>query len=565
VSHRAASLLAVGLAVVIAGAVASGEAQSDERFKPPRNEETFQAIVKAARESNRDVRDKVAWVLGQTGRADALPVLEGLLRDPAPEVQASALRAICELAPAGSEVPFSPDVPISDRFLRLVALEAAGHLRFPARQALIENAVASDEARERALAARALRLDDPASARALLVRLLEDRHALVRAAAVETLGAARDEQALASVISAMGDRSEPDSFVVRAAACCAMAEMRPQRGLDLIHRAVSEEHYFVRRSAIEAIVALDDHTGVEVIQRQIEDPDYTVRVACCVALGKLVEPTSPPYLAARLADEVPEVRQAADDALVTFPSDLAYSALLEWVDYTGLQETRRRVWRILGEYGHPGTRETAWTHVQVESEDIPVRVAALKILRKLADRRIIPIVTAILQTPPATMNRNPPPEGMVEESFRAATEFGLREGIGLGKFVLVRAQITMPDDGYMPAPDTVAAVFEYFASLKYVEAVPAMERVFEMLKNLRDPVVLALKKALEDLTGRTYELPPPPEKAATYGAYFIDVRPETPEPPTSGQTNPPAAPRGPMKVGRGPSAPQCGSLVRETQ
>jgi len=526
VSHRAAVPWWCGLALLLLSAAGrAAEAPTEEKFRPPRNEETYRAIVAAARESNRDVRARVAWVLGQTGREDAVPVLERLLNDPAPEVRAAALRALCELVPAGKEVPFAPDVPIKEPTLRVAALTAAAQLRFPQRRAVIDAAMDSGRPSERALAARALRLDTPKESRPALLKLLEDSHPLVRAAAVETLGAARDNEAVTRVLRALAERGEPDSFAVRAAACRALAEMRTERGLDELHQAVSDEHYFVRRSAIEAIMTLEDLPGVPAIQQRITDHDYTVRVAACRALGKLVDPTSPPHLAARLADEVPEVRQAADDALVTFPPDLAYKALLEWVDYKGLRETRRRVWRILGEYGHPGTREVAWAHVQPEDEDVPVRVAALKILRKLADRRIIPLVTSILQTPNGMMNRNPPPEGMVEESFKAGALFKLPEGTRLGKFILYRAQIMMPDDGYMPSPATVVAVFEYFAALKRLDAVPAMERVFDFYKIQRDDTLLALKKALEELTGRTYELPPPVERAKPFGAYFIDIRP----------------------------------------
>jgi len=69
----------------------------------PRNEETLRAILKAAGESNRDVRDRVAWVIGRIGRRDTLSVLEELAQDEVVGVRAAALTAMTQLLPAGRD------------------------------------------------------------------------------------------------------------------------------------------------------------------------------------------------------------------------------------------------------------------------------------------------------------------------------------------------------------------------------------------------------------------------------------------------------------------------------
>ena len=494
----------------------------------PRNEQTLRAILRAAGESNRDIRGRVAWGLGQMGREDAVATLRGLAVDPAPGVRAAALRALYQLVPPGTCVKVTLAVPAAHVSLRHAALYTANQLLFEQREALIKAALASGDVSDRILAVRALALDAPSESRPILLRVLkDDGHTLVRAETIRTLGRGRDGEAVKLVLAGLSEDVAPDSFVVRAAACEALAQMKTNQRRGLLYKTIADEHFFVRRSAIQALVDLDDLAGVVAIQRRMNDADYTVRRAACVALGKLIDRSSPPLLAARLADKVPEVRVAADDALAGFPPDLAYRALLEYVDYRRLKETRRRVWRLLGEYAHPGTRETAFTHLN--DSEVFVRVEALRILRKLGDRRIIPLVVAVLKTGRKEMSgRNPPPEGIIEESFKAACLFDLRDGIPCAMFVLQRALAPPESEGYMPSEGVLVAAFKYLAAMKHRAGLRLMERVFEMC-TLHGGGKSAgeFAKALEQLTGRPYPLPPPKPKRKPFGVYFIDVQTES--------------------------------------
>jgi len=509
----------------------------------PRNEETLRAILKAAGESNRDVRDRVAWVIGRIGRRDTLSVLEELAQDEVVGVRAAALTAMTQLLPAGSEVRVKLEVPVADRTLRIAALNAARHLRFERREALLDAALASGRVSERILAVRALALDAPETARERVLKMRQDSRASVRAAAVSVLGHATDDQAVQSVLDGLKENSDADSFLVRAAACESLARMKTTKSRETLYKATEDEHYLVRRSAVEAIAALHDGAGVPAVQRRITEADYTVRVAACNTLGKVIDPTSPPLLAARLDDDVPEVRQAADDALKTFPPDLAYKALLEWIDYRGRKETRQRVWRLLGEYAHPGTREAAFTHLDDDMSF--VQIDAFRILRKLKDRRIIPRAIKILTTPQADMmgrvvsgggpmpeldTSRRPLEGLVEEAFKAGAVFKLREGIGLGIFIFKRSMASPMDMGYMPRATTTLAVADYFVALDVKEAIPVMEAAF---RHEEGPFSrgreyrLHLAKCLEALTGKSYPVPPAPKRPKPVGVYFIDIRPES--------------------------------------
>lgn len=504
-----------------------------ETGRGPRNEATLQAILHAANEQNRDIRARVAWVIGQMERRDAETVLARLANDKTVGVRAAALSAMVKLLPRGTEVRVLLTVPVADAALREAALGAARHVRFKQRRELIQTTLDSTFVSERILGARALALDPPESARPLVEKMYSDRHALVRAAAVRVLGFAGDDNAAKLVLDALAEATAEDSFVVRAAACDALARMNISRGREQLYRATQDEHYLVRRSAVEAIEALNDPAGVPMVQQCITDDDYTIRVAACRALGKVIVAVSALYLAPRLADDVPEVREAADNALKTFPPDLAHRALLKWVDYRKRRETRMRVWRLLGEYGHPGTSEAAFSHLD---DDAPfVRVDAFRILRKLQDKRIIPRVQALLQTKRATMmGRNPPLEGLITEAFKAGAIFKLRDGIDLAVFIFARSMANPMDEGYMPSAGALIAAAEYVVAVDAREAVKVLERMYKratgdegMIAPGANGVMKAVASALETFTGKPHPLPPPPPRRKSVGVYFIDIRPRT--------------------------------------
>ena len=526
--RRALQASVTGWLSLLAAFSLCGSARADSG-RGPRNEATFRAILQAAGESNRDVRARVAWVIGQMERKDAGSVLSRLAVDETAGVRAAALSAMSKLLPRGAEVRVGMTVPVEDATLREAALAAAGHLRFDQRGELITTALGSTAVWERILGTRALVLDAPQAARPQLERMCRDRHALVRAAAVRVLGAAEDDAAGELVLGALAEAATTDSFVVRAAACEAIASMDCPGGREGLHKAIGDEHYLVRRSAVEALAALGDRAGMPLVQQRATDEDYTIRVAACRALGKVKVPASAPHLAARLADGVPEVRVAADDALKTFPPDSAQAALLKWVDYTQLSETRWRVWRLLGEYGHAGSREAAFSHLD---DSAPfVRIDAFRILRKLKDERIMPRAIAILRTEPARMMKNAPLEGLVAEAFLAGSVFRLPEGSDLAGFVLARSMANPMDDGYFPSGATLMAVAEYVVIVDARKTIPVLERMYKLMTDADvvavgqgREVLKAVAGALEAFTGESYSLPPLPVLQEPVGVYFIDIQ-----------------------------------------
>ena len=508
--------------VLVAVAVVA-DAAEDEAL-PPRNEATFEAIRAAALEPNRDVRMRAAWALGAMRRKDAVPTLVKLAADPVPEVRAAAFVALCRVLPAGSDVAASVEVPVGDPTLARAALYAASRLKFKGRDRLIAFTLEGTGVSGKVLAVKALGLDAPQKARPLVKKALADGHALVRAEAVRVLGKGKDPEAAAAVLAAMKDTADADAFAVRAAACEALVAMKPSGGVPALTRAVGDEHFAVRRAAVRGLRDLKARSALRVIRNRLDDKDYTVRVAACEALAAIVDPSSAVALARALADDVVEVRAAAEAALVKHPADAGHKALLPFVDYMKRLDTRIRVWRLLGEYAHPGSRETAFKHLEDRHSD--VSGYAMRVLRKLGDRRLIPFLKRVLKEP--GKNSAGPGELQAQEGFRAAALFKARDYIGFARLCISRTlNPPMAEDIFIPTEGMAIAGALYLADIGDRGSAGLIEGLVKLPQTGENAeTAAALVAAVKKLTGKTVTPPPPRKPTKIHGTFFIEVKGE---------------------------------------
>jgi len=504
-------ILAALILAALAGLPAVAQEDPDADKVLPHNEATLQAILHAAGESNRDVRTRVAWVLSRLVQQDTLTALETLAQDPAPEVRAAALRAMGRMLPAGRTVRVKLEVPVADPSLRTAALAAARTLLFDQRLSLLQHALRQGSVEEKELAVQALALDPPSVSAPHLQAALRDEHPVVRRAAVLAIARSGNAAAAAQVAAAFADKQP----IVRAAACQAVAMLKSAEGREHVFRAVSDEHFYVRRCAVQALAALGDNAAAGAVQSRIDEPDCTVREAACAALGALIHPSSPPFLADRLADEVPEVRKAAADALAGFPPEMAHAAVLKYVE-DQRTETRRIAWWVLGEYGFKDNADLALAHI--EDKDPDVRGYAMRILRKVDDRRIVPHVVKMLST--AALEKAADLEA--SEALIIAGHLQIKEPVPSAIRILKLTVNPPLEPPWMPTQGMVRGSVEYLAAINHKPAISLIQSPFEISKQDRElgPVCAA---ALEKLTGRKYELSfaTGPQK----GTFFITVNP----------------------------------------
>jgi HEAT repeat protein len=496
-------------------ALAAGAALAAESG-PPKNDDTYRAILAAAKEPNRDIRVRVAEAIGRMGKSEALDVIQQLAADPAPEVRAQALRAMKAFVTPKTPVKVTLTVPVEQDALRLAALSAASRVFFEQRNALLDEAFKSGTVAERALACEALALDTPARKRALLLPAAREGNELVRAAAIRALDDPNDAEAVKLLWAALPEKNGVNAFAVRAAAAGALGRFKLTAAA--LRAAATDEHFMVRREALAALAAAADTGALAIVQGRVTDPDYTVREAACRALGALTDKSSAPLLAERLGDEMTEVRDAANKSLLKLVPAEAWGALMPHIEHKDI-DARRRVWRVLGEYVQPQTLEAAYAHLK----DIDGVVAgqSVRILRVLGDRRLDEFIIATLKF---TLSASAPSDPVAVECFRAAAEWKLLQPLPAANFAL-KEFITPPrmvPPPFACSPEMAAAAIRYLAVVDHRPAIGVMEASLALVIN-DAPLYNDLAAVLKKMTGKDY--PPPPPPPPVYGTYFIDIDP----------------------------------------
>jgi HEAT repeat protein len=194
---------------------------------------------------------------------------------------------------------------------------------------LLRLALLSPDPAVRAAAARGLGARKDPGARALLLPLAGDRHAFVRAAAVEAL-VPTEPLVIAAVRQTLRDRD----WRVRVAAASALARSGNSAGLPVLREALAQrdpsvrmaaalglvpvrersvgallearlaDHDpYVRVSVAEALVQRGEAVGREALHRTLEAPDRSLALYAAEILAGLGDETPRPLLAAVLADQ----------------------------------------------------------------------------------------------------------------------------------------------------------------------------------------------------------------------------------------------------------------------
>ena len=168
-------------------------------------------------------RVRAAAVRLAAGRrvTQAAPHLERMIADPDPQVRRAAMLALAQLSPRRAEHVLVPLLDDPDPALAAAAVAALLPLQGEhgaAARALARRLEARDApAEERRETARLLGLLGPSPHAGELLRFLEDESALVRRAACEAAGEARDAVLVPALLERLGDRA------VRSAAMRALA------------------------------------------------------------------------------------------------------------------------------------------------------------------------------------------------------------------------------------------------------------------------------------------------------------------------------------------------------
>jgi cyclophilin family peptidyl-prolyl cis-trans isomerase/HEAT repeat protein len=198
------------------------------------------------------------------------------------------------------------------RFDWWAATWVAMRLESPELRPVLVAAVASDDPRSRALAARGLGALKDASAVDLLLPLVRDPDATVALHTLRALGAIGDARGTAAAAVMLAGASD----VVRREALLALAVLPPDPALGpRLVGLVAERDPGVRAAALGALARTDRADFALVLSGMDADPVWWVRSALASSLGDVGDEMSVGILHAMLRDEDPRVLPSVLDAL----------------------------------------------------------------------------------------------------------------------------------------------------------------------------------------------------------------------------------------------------------
>jgi serine/threonine-protein kinase len=157
-----------------------------------------------------------------------------------------------------------------------------------------------------------------------LLAIMQDESEHSRRAAVEVLNAVCDVRAIKDLLSALKDKD----WWVRSRAADALGAIGGPKVIDAVLHLLRDEDPFLRRTAIEILNTTKDPRAFEHLVAAIDDPDWWVRERAIDALGALRDKRAAPHLV-RLLDTDDKTAQASMRALRHAGDESAVGPLLK--------------------------------------------------------------------------------------------------------------------------------------------------------------------------------------------------------------------------------------------
>mmetsp|Transcript_12894 Transcript_12894/g.15985 ORF Transcript_12894/g.15985 Transcript_12894/m.15985 type:complete len:368 (-) Transcript_12894:41-1144(-) len=244
-------------------------------------------------------------------------------------------------------------------------------------------------------------LADPKS----IVALLKDSHPGTRCAAALALGKCGAATYAEDVAALLGDDGDDDSesylvvgggslrsaYILRRPKCAALMSlsfMKSEKHLNAVAAALRDKSYEVRSCAIEALMefgapARKYSTSIMAV---LEDDVYLVRLKACQCIAAIGATDVMDNLPDLFSDEAPSVRQAALEALATFPEKgKTYSSQVFKCISDEYGCVRAAAMRCLASMDTVGQCYASTIAGELASQDPESRAAACETLGKLGD------------------------------------------------------------------------------------------------------------------------------------------------------------------------------------
>jgi HEAT repeat protein len=262
----------------------------------------------------------LAYVFGESGCVDSLPLLQEGLRDDDPQIvrmSAYALGKIgaVQMLPDLVECLQSHSSEVQDATSQ--ALISLGH-QFPDETfAALQPLLAHSEPRQRMFAVMVLReLDNPAVLDSLSMAI-KDSAAEVRRAAVKVFERYDVGEHLSTLLLSLTD----EDAEVRRTVVEILGNCNDEDALDGLQLALQDEDIWVRSSAVRGLGRIAGEPGMALVEQALTDPVGLVSIAALETLADLAGADAGPQMIAALDHADEEVVTAAMNLLTHFGAE----------------------------------------------------------------------------------------------------------------------------------------------------------------------------------------------------------------------------------------------------
>ena len=355
-------------------------------------------------DADKEVREKAVDAIGQIGTPQALPSLLAAFRNPVWAKDRYKLTyKLSDLEEAFTplfNIVTDHTIPTDLRESAMEAISQIGYKRLKVQPPLVSLlALLADPLDTfRKYTARLVTIFYPSEAFEVLMPLLADQSAKVRASTAKALGTAGDQRAVPALLTLLEDASslEDDEETVQDSAAHALGELKAgQAVLPLLTLLEKHVHHKDCSTIIIALGKLQDSKAFEPLAQLLEDKelyrdDYLDQHSVIVeALGYLGDQRAIGILAITLKAKNRDVRESAVEALGKFGNASEVGPLLQEALLDHNSFVRQKAAQQLGKLGGAEAVKPLLEALQ-DPEQLFVRTAAAEALGKIGDISALP-------------------------------------------------------------------------------------------------------------------------------------------------------------------------------
>lgn len=308
-------------------------------------EESIKALAASLRSDDEaDVREQAAWGLGEIGSHQAVDALVGALDDISAGVRRQTIWALGEIESDDSISALLEQLEKEkDADARKLVVWALGQIEHERAVDGLASAYINEsnpEVREKIIWALG-EIESPRAA-ATLRRAVEDQDPEIRSMALWALTELDDLESIPAFRRALKD-SDPD---VRRRAVWGLTEMEDPGAVDGLIEASRDSDPEVRQMAVWGLGEFEDGRALATLRRALDDQDVSVRRSAVRALGEMQDEGALDGLIKALANDDEETRQMAAWALGEIESEQSVAALMRALNDSSRDVRKTVLWAL---------------------------------------------------------------------------------------------------------------------------------------------------------------------------------------------------------------------------